>query len=71
MTALTENRASQHAPERATPARAAATPTARGYASGNDDYQRRLRKIRGLRPDQPPASRDVCSGSTMRRGIAW
>jgi hypothetical protein len=46
MTALTETRASQHAPERATPARAAATPTARGYPPGTDDYQRRLRKIR-------------------------
>lgn len=48
MTALADTRNSQHAPECAAPARASASArTARGYASGKDDYLRRLRKIEG------------------------
>jgi DNA-binding FrmR family transcriptional regulator len=48
MTAATENRDGMHAPACAPPARAGATTrTARGYASGKDDYLQRLRKIEG------------------------
>lgn len=48
MTALAETRYGQHAPGCDPPARAGASArTARGYASGKDDYLRRLRKIEG------------------------
>jgi DNA-binding FrmR family transcriptional regulator len=48
MTATTETRNGVRAPECAPPARAGASArTARGYASGKDDYLRRLRKIEG------------------------
>jgi len=48
MTALAESRNGQHAPGCDPPARSqVSVPTARGYASGKDDYLRRLRKIEG------------------------
>jgi CsoR family transcriptional regulator, copper-sensing transcriptional repressor len=48
MTALTETCDGQHAAECAPPARSwVSARTARGYASGKDDYLRRLRKIEG------------------------
>jgi CsoR family transcriptional regulator, copper-sensing transcriptional repressor len=48
MTTSTQTRDGLAAPECAPPARTAATTrTARGYASGKDDYLRRLRKIEG------------------------
>lgn len=47
MTATIHERG-QQMPECSPPQRTGATPrTARGYASGKDDYQRRLRKIEG------------------------
>ena len=48
MTAVTETRTAQYVSECARPARAGAhARTTRGYASGKDDYLRRLRKIEG------------------------
>lgn len=47
MTAVTETRSAQHAPRWAAPGRSGSTVRARGYASGKDDYLRRLRKIEG------------------------
>ena len=48
MSALAETRTDQYLSECAPPARAGAySRTARGYASGKDDYLRRLRKIEG------------------------
>ncbi len=48
MTTATQTRNGRHAPECAPPARTGASArTARGYASGKDDYLRRLRKIEG------------------------
>jgi DNA-binding FrmR family transcriptional regulator len=48
MTAIAETRTGPDLAQCAPPARAAAsTRTARGYASGKDDYLRRLRKIEG------------------------
>lgn len=47
MTAVPDIRNSRQAAECAPPARAAAAVRTRGYASGKDDYLRRLRKIEG------------------------
>ena len=48
MTALSDAAAGRQVPECSPPRRTGATPrTARGYASGKDDYLRRLRKIEG------------------------
>ena len=48
MTALIDAAAGRQVPECSPPRRTGATPrTARGYASGKDDYLRRLRKIEG------------------------
>lgn len=47
MTAVDETRNGPRAPEWAARGRSGATVRARGYASGKDDYTRRLRKIEG------------------------
>ena len=48
MTAVIDTAAGWQAPECSPPRRTGATPrTARGYASGKEDYLRRLRKIEG------------------------
>jgi DNA-binding FrmR family transcriptional regulator len=48
MTALAVSARAEQPPRCAPPRRTGATPrTARGYASGKDDYLRRLRKIEG------------------------